>query len=80
VTTLEQLQSAVEHLAIALNLLDQSGAELTAAHVDGAIMCLRSELQMISWHSVLQLDYSDLDAMIDEACAKHIPMLISMET
>ena len=70
--TIEQLQAAVEHLTLALSYLDQSGADLTAAHVDGAIECLRMEVSNRSWQVTLDLDYSHLDRIIEATYAKSL--------
>lgn len=69
-STTDQIQAAVEHLATALSLLDQIGADVTAAHVDGAIECLKAELRGISWEDALAADYSHLDALIDDTYGK----------
>lgn len=74
-TTIEQLQAALEHLALALNLLDQGGANITAAQVDGAIACLRTEVMS---GTIGGLDFSELDRIVDQVYAQPLgldPML-----
>ena len=66
---LEYLQAAAEHLVLALSFLDRSGAQLTAAQVDGALACLKQE----AWNNLLaSTDYAELDAMCDELYANHM--------
>lgn len=65
-----EVQVALSHLSMALVLLDDLGADLSAAHVDAAIHAFREEaLSLQSFGGFLAdetLDFSRFDAMIDQ--------------
>ena len=67
------VQSAIAHLAIALRLLDQLDADVTAAHVDAALQALREEPAVRrSFQQFLEdrsKQFADMDEMIDQMFA-----------
>lgn len=65
-STMEQLQAVVGHLTEALDILDQLGAHVTAAHVDQAIHALTAEARTLSWDDIETVDFAALDAIVND--------------
>ena len=59
----DQIQAAAEHLALALELLDQVGADVTAAQIDSAIECLKGEVRSIDWNTSLE-EVEQIEALV----------------
>lgn len=77
-------QAVIAHLSMALGLLDELGAHISAAHVDAALQSFREEArQQLSFGALFddtQLNFSHLDAMIDQICdSKAIPIKRSLQ-
>lgn len=65
-------QTIIAHLSMALGLLDELGAHVSAAHVDAALNSFREEARLQLSFSALyedpNLNFSHLDALIDQIC------------
>lgn len=65
-------QAIIAHLSMALGLLDDLGAHISAAHVDAALQSFREEArQQLSFSAVFddpKLNFSHLEALIDQIC------------
>lgn len=78
---LAYIQSAVVHLGIALKIMDNLGANVSAAHIDAALQALKSEPIIKRTFAELlqdeQLNFATFDAFIEELFAK--PLAISLD-
>lgn len=65
-------QTIIAHLSMALGLLDELGAHVSAAHVDAALQSFREEArQQLSFAALFddpKLNFAHLDALIDQIC------------
>lgn len=67
-----QYANVVEHLFSALQALDHMGAHATAAIVDSSIHSFRDEMQILTFNRMSEIDFSQLDSMIDKMFSQRV--------